>query len=69
MKRETKRLLITESFGTHMFPFLSDQCSYTTKIFDKWEYKSNVDIVEKEAPDAIVIMILESNLKTLITSK
>lgn len=69
LKDRPRLLLFSESFGKLMFPFISEQFSRSTKIFDRWEYKSNMDIVECENPNVVVLMVLESNLKTLVTAK
>jgi hypothetical protein len=66
--RETKDtglpvlLIISDSFGENIFDFLSEDFRKTVKIWDNWEYKLNEDIVEKEKPDAMLLMIYEKNL-------
>jgi len=59
-------LIISDSFGAAMFPFLSENFGRTVKIFDAWQYKLNEDIVAAEQPDAVVVVIDEPILRNLI---
>jgi alginate O-acetyltransferase complex protein AlgJ len=59
-------LIISDSFGASIFPFLAEQFRRTTKIFDAWQYKLNENIVEGEKPDIVLIMINEPILRQLI---
>jgi alginate O-acetyltransferase complex protein AlgJ len=61
-----KLLIITDSFGEYLFPFIAENFSKTIKIFDAWQYKKNEQIVAIEKPDAIVLLILESSIKNLL---
>lgn len=61
-----KVLLITDSFGIAIFPFFRESFQRTVKIWDKWEYKLNEDIVDNEKPDIVVLMVLESNLRNML---
>lgn len=59
-------LIISDSFGGSIFPFLAESFSKTTKIFDGWQYKLNEEIVEKEKPDVVILLMLESNMRSLL---
>lgn len=64
-----KLLIISDSFGAYLFPFVAEEFSKTVKIFDGWQYKLNEQIVENEKPDIVVLLILESSIKTLLNQK
>lgn len=59
-------LIISDSFGKNIFPFLAENFSKTVKIFDSWQYKLNEDIVAYEQPDAVLLMINEPILRSLL---
>jgi alginate O-acetyltransferase complex protein AlgJ len=59
-------LIISDSFGTDIFPLLSENFSKTVKIWDNWEYKLNEEIVENEKPDVFLLIIHEKNLRNLM---
>jgi hypothetical protein len=61
-----KALIIRDSFTDFMLPFLSENFSKTTFIFDNWEYKENKNIVEHENPDIVMIIIIEQNLRRIL---
>jgi hypothetical protein len=60
-----KILIISDSFGESLFPFLSEEFRRSVKIFDAWQYKLNPEIVIKEKPDIVLIIALEDNLKNM----
>jgi len=64
-----KILIISDSFGGYLFPFVAEKFSKTVKIFDAWQYKLNEEIVENEKPDIVVLLMLESSIKTLLKHK
>lgn len=59
-------LIISDSFGGAIFPYLAESFSKTTKIFDGWQYKLNEEIIEKEKPDVVILIMLESNMRNLL---
>ena len=59
-------IIITDSYGANIFPFIADHFSRSVKIFDSWQYKLNEDIVNAEKPDIVLVITLESNLKSLL---
>ncbi|MEI6574898.1 MAG: hypothetical protein WCO63_01845 [Bacteroidota bacterium] len=70
--RETKDttklmlLLISDSFGATIFPFLSERFHHSVKIFDAWQYMLNKDIVLSEKPDVVVLMVHEARLRLML---
>lgn len=65
-KNKPKILLISDSFGHAVFPYLSEQSSKCVKIFDAWQFMLNENIVESEKPDIMIFLGLEANFKTNI---
>jgi hypothetical protein len=53
-------LFIRDSFGKAVIPFMNQSFNRSVFIFDSWHYKSNEHIIEKEQPDIVVYMVLES---------
>lgn len=62
-------LIISDSFGGSIFPFLAESFRKTVKIWDAWQYKLNEDIVDKEQPDAMLLMIDEPILHKLLVTQ
>jgi hypothetical protein len=59
-------LLISDSYGHHVFPFMAEAFGRSVKIFDSWQYKLNEPIATHEKADAVVLLIVESNLRNLL---
>jgi alginate O-acetyltransferase complex protein AlgJ len=59
-------VIIADSYGKNIFPFLAENFSRSVKIFDAWQYKLNEDIVNAEKPDVVLVIALESNLRSLL---
>lgn len=59
-------LIISDSFGANIFPFLAENFSRSVKIFDSWQFKLNEDIVASEKPDVVIVIALESHLKNML---
>lgn len=64
--KKPKVLLICDSFGGHIFPFISENFSRSVKIFDAWQYKLNEVIVKAEKPDVVILIALESNIRGML---
>lgn len=58
-----KLLVIRDSFGDALMPFLSEGFSRVVYIWDAWQYKLDLNIIEKEKPNAVLLIIFEPNLK------
>ena len=61
-------LLIRDSFGDQVAPFLKESFSESVFIFDGWRYDLNKKIIEKVKPDIVIYMGLETHLEHIITS-
>jgi len=53
-------LMIRDSFGKTIIPFLNEHFSKSVYIFDGWHHGFNEDIVLNEKPDIFIQLILES---------
>ncbi len=63
-----KILIISDSFGEYIFPFLAEEFSTSVKIFDSWQYGLNKEIIDAEKPDIVILMALEANLKHMLNT-
>lgn len=59
-------LIIRDSFGTKIFPYISEQTKQCTAIFDGWHYGLNEEIIKEERPNIVLYLILESQLKNVM---
>jgi alginate O-acetyltransferase complex protein AlgJ len=59
-------MVIRDSYGQHLFPYLSETFGRTFMLFDGWSYKLNADFVEKEKPDIVVLEIFEPHFKNIV---
>ncbi len=59
-------LLIRDSFGNTIIPFIPAHFAKSTVIFDAWQYKLNKPIVDKERPDVFVQLTMECNYDDLL---
>ena len=53
-------LIIRDSFGTPIIPFLSEKFERSMFIFDNWHYTANEHIIEQEKPDIVIYVVMES---------
>jgi len=60
-----KLLVIQDSFGTTLMPFLSEHFSKSVFIFDAWQHELHKEIVLKEKPDIYIQLVLESLLPNI----
>ena len=59
-------LIIRDSYGVSIMPFLNYTFSETLYIYDNWKYAINKEIVDTYKPDLIIFLTLETNLKNII---
>lgn len=59
-------LVIHDSFGDAVMPFLKEAFSESVFIFDAWQYGLDKNIIEKVNPDIILYLSLETNLENFI---
>lgn len=61
-----KVLLIRDSFGKRLIPYLAEECSKCTAIWDGWHYGLNEDIIKDTKPNFVIYLISESQLKNVM---
>ncbi|MGB0429742.1 MAG: alginate O-acetyltransferase AlgX-related protein [Bacteroidia bacterium] len=62
-----KILWFRDSFGRLVAPHLKHNVGNLVEIFDSWKYRLNPEIIVDEKPDAVVLLILERNIKCIMT--
>lgn len=62
-----KVLFIRDSFGSDVVPYLAEAFGETVALFDQWKYGMNVRQVLDFKPDAVILMVVESNLDHLLS--
>ena len=65
-KSKLKILVIRDSFGAALIPFLKESFSESVFIFDAWQYGLNKPIIEKIKPDIVLFLTYESHLESII---
>ncbi len=61
-------VVIRDSFFTALLPYMSENFSKSVYLFDNWKYQRQEEIVAKEKPDIVLLMVLESNLSQVLSS-
>lgn len=61
-----KILVIRDSFGDHIMPFVKESFSESVFIFDSWQYTLHKKIILQIKPDIVVFSSLETHLKHVI---
>jgi alginate O-acetyltransferase complex protein AlgJ len=61
-------VVIRDSFFTALLPYMSENFSKSIYIFDNWKYERQEEIVTREKPDIVLLMLLESNLSQVLSS-
>jgi hypothetical protein len=61
-----KILIIRDSFGDQVLPFVKESFRESVFIFDSWRYGLNKNIIEKYRPDIVVFLGLETHLEHMI---
>lgn len=59
-------LVIRDSFGAQMIPFLKEGFRESEFIFDSWHYWVDKGVIEKYDPDMIIYISLETHIESLI---
>ena len=62
-------LVIRDSFGNQIVPFMKEPFRESVFIFDAWRYKLNEAIIEVVKPDIVVFLTVETHLESLISDK
>lgn len=63
-----KLMLVRDSFGKSIIPFLSEHFNESVYIFDGWHHDLNEEIVLNEKPDIFVQLVVESQIPYLYKS-
>jgi len=61
-----KAVIIRDSFFGALLPFVSENFSHSVYIFDKWQYKFNLDIIEIEKPDIVILQMYEPHISNIL---
>jgi alginate O-acetyltransferase complex protein AlgJ len=59
-------LIIRDSFGDALMPFLKEAFAESVFIFDNWEYKLNEEIVNTVKPDIVLFVSLDSHIENFL---
>ena len=62
---QPKIVVIRDSFGGYLMPFLAPWFRESVFIFDDWLYQSNDSIIQQEKPDIVLLMIYEPYLRKI----
>ena len=62
-----KVLIIRDSFGGFIMPFLNETFSETLYIFDGWKYGVNKEIIDLFQPDIILFLTLETHTDNILS--
>lgn len=65
-KNNLKILVIRDSFGVAVMPFIQESFGESLFIFDDWQYNLNEKIIEVYKPDIVVFMGLETHIRNII---
>ena len=60
--QQPKIVVIRDSFGGYLIPFLSPWFRESVFLFDNWEYGANDAIIQQEKPDIVLLIIYEPHL-------
>lgn len=61
-----KILIICDSFGENLLPYISESFNTTVKIWDAWSYRLNEDIIEQEQPDIVLLEVHEPLIRNIL---
>ena len=61
-----KILIIRDSFGAMILPFVNELFSESLYIFDAWKYGLNKDIIKAYDPDIVIFLGLETHIDNMI---
>lgn len=64
-----RALIVRDSFGKQMIPFLSQSFEESLFIFDGWQFKADREIIETMQPDIIIYVSVESLLEEFIIKR
>lgn len=59
-------VIIRDSFGEQIMPFMSESFSESVFIFDAWQYKLNEHIIDSVMPDVVLFLMVETHLESIV---
>ena len=65
-KNKLRVLIIRDSFGDQLLPFLKESFGETVFIFDSWKYQLNEEIIAQFKPDLVLFIGLETHIPNMI---
>lgn len=68
-KNKLKVLIIRDSFGNAVYPFLKEAFAETVVIFDGWTYRLNKSVMETYRPDIVIYLSYDPHLESYIAPK
>ena len=63
-----KLLIIRDSFGNQLIPFVKESFEETVLIFDGWQYGLNNDIIKHFKPDVVIFLTSEVHIDNMLVS-
>jgi hypothetical protein len=63
-----KAVVIRDSFFGALLPLFSENFRRSVYIFDSWQYRFNLDIIEAEKPDVVVLEIFEPHISNMLNN-
>ncbi len=66
LKNGLRILIIRDSFGEQVIPFMRDSFKESIWIFDAWRYQLNEEIIKKTKPDIILFLGLEVHTSSIL---
>ncbi len=63
--KELKLLVIRDSFGNDIIPYMNEHFQKSVFIFDGWRHRLNREVLETEQPDIYIQLVVESLLTNI----
>jgi hypothetical protein len=61
-------LVIRDSFGDDIIPFMKEAFQESVFIFDNWKYKMDKEIIENVKPDIVLYISMETHVENFIAN-
>lgn len=61
-----KAVIIRDSFFGALIPLVSEHFKRSVYIFDSWQYRFNLDIIEAEKPEVVILEIYEPHISNIL---
>jgi hypothetical protein len=56
-------VVIRDSYSDYLIPYLKEHFKRSVYIFDAWRYKENRNIINKEKPNMIMLIVLDNGIE------